>query len=57
VPHLTVAHLRGDEQRAIEEELRRALPSSGAIEARCDELVVIENTTGRWHSMHVLALA
>jgi 2'-5' RNA ligase len=57
VPHLTVAHVFGDAQRTVADELRRALPRPHGIEARCDELVLIENTTGRWRPIHVLALA
>jgi len=55
VPHVTVAH--GDEPLLceIEVELRIALPASG-IPARCHELVLIENSTGRWEQMHVFPL-
>lgn len=55
VPHVTVAH--GDDPLLceIEVELRIALPGSG-VKARCSELVLIENTSGRWEQMHVFAL-
>jgi 2'-5' RNA ligase len=55
VPHVTVAH--GDEPLLceIEVELRIALPGSG-VRARCSELVLIENSSGRWEQMHVFAL-
>ncbi len=55
VPHVTVAH--GDEPLLceIEVELRIALPGSG-LQARCSELVLIENSSGRWEQMHVFAL-
>ena len=55
VPHVTVAH--GDEPLLceIEVELRIALPGAG-IAARCHELVLIENTSGRWEQMHVFPL-
>jgi len=55
VPHVTVAH--GDEPLLceIEVELRIALPPAG-IAARCHELVLIENSTGRWEQMHAFAL-
>lgn len=56
VPHLTVAHLRGVAQRAVEEKLWRALPKPQGIAARCGELVLIENTTGRWRPMWALVL-
>lgn len=55
VPHVTVAH--GDEPLLceIEVELRIALPAAG-IAARCTELVLIENASGRWEQMQVFAL-
>lgn len=55
VPHVTVAH--GDEPLLceIEIELRIALPAAG-IPARCHEVVLIENSTGRWEPMHVFPL-
>ena len=55
VPHVTVAH--GDEPLLceIEIELRIALPATG-IAARCHELVLIENSSGRWQPMHVFPL-
>ena len=55
VPHVTVAH--GDEPQLceIEVELRIALPPSG-VPARCSEMVLIENSSGRWEEMHRFAL-
>jgi 2'-5' RNA ligase len=55
VPHVTVAH--GDEPLLceIEIELRIALPAGG-IPARCAELVLIENASGRWEPMHIFPL-
>jgi len=55
VPHVTVAH--GDEPQLceIEVELRIALPAGG-VKARCSELVLIENTSGRWEEMRCFAL-
>lgn len=55
VPHVTVAH--GDEPLLceIEIELRIALPGAG-IAARCHELVLIENSSGRWEQMHAFPL-
>jgi 2'-5' RNA ligase len=56
VPHVTVAH--GDEPLLceIEVELRIALPAGAGIAARCTELVLIENSSGRWEQMQVFAL-
>jgi len=55
VPHVTVAH--GDEPQLceIEVELRIALPGSG-VPARCADMVLIENTTGRWETIEVFPL-
>jgi len=55
VPHITVAH--GDEPLLceIDVELRIALPGAG-VPARCTELVLIENSTGRWEQMDVFPL-
>ena len=55
VPHVTVAH--GDEPLLceIEVELRIALPVSG-VPARCHEMVLIENSSGRWEQMRTFAL-
>jgi hypothetical protein len=36
-------------------ELRIALPASG-VKARCSEVVLIENSSGRWEPMHTFAL-
>jgi 2'-5' RNA ligase len=55
VPHITVAH--GDEPLLceIELELRIALPGAG-VAASCAELVLIENSSGRWEQMEVFPL-
>jgi 2'-5' RNA ligase len=55
VPHITVAH--GDEPLLceIEVELRIALPAGG-VAAHCNELVLIENASGRWEEMQAFAL-
>ncbi len=56
VPHVTVAH--GDEPLLceIEVELRIALPAGAGVPARCTELVLIENSTGRWEQMQAFPL-
>jgi 2'-5' RNA ligase len=56
VPHITVAH--GDEPLLceIEVELRIALPAGGGVAAHCNELVLIENSSGRWEPMQTFAL-
>jgi 2'-5' RNA ligase len=55
VPHVTVAH--GDEPQLceIEVELRIRLPGAGVC-ARCEQLLLIENSTGRWETMQTFSL-
>lgn len=55
VPHVTIAH--GDEAQLceIEVELRIALPGAG-VRARCEEMVLIENTTGIWQPLQIFTL-
>lgn len=55
VPHVTVAH--GDEPQLceIEVELRIALPGAG-IAARCEDMVLIENTSGVWQPIRTFGL-
>jgi 2'-5' RNA ligase len=55
VPHVTVAH--GDEPLLceIEVELRISLPGAG-VKCRCDEMILIENGTGRWETVQTFAL-
>jgi len=36
--------------------LRTALASGGAVKARCSEMVLIENSSGRWEEMRCFAL-
>jgi hypothetical protein len=55
VPHITIAH--GDEALLceIDVELRIALPPAG-VPARCEEMVLIENSSGRWETLETFAL-
>ena len=55
VPHVTVAHADEAQLCEIEVELRIAL-ASGAVKARCSEMVLIENSSGRWEQMRCFAL-
>jgi 2'-5' RNA ligase len=56
VPHVTVAH--GDEPLLceIEIELRIALATAGGLRARCGDMVLIENSSGRWEEMRCFTL-
>jgi 2'-5' RNA ligase len=56
VPHLTVAQAGTAEHDVAEAELIAALPSRVGIEASCNEVVLIENSSGRWERMHSFRL-
>jgi len=56
VPHLTVVHAGELEQRAAENDLARLFAPGGGIRSRCAELVLIENSSGRWRTLRVFAL-
>jgi 2'-5' RNA ligase len=51
VPHVTVAHADEAKLCEIEIELRIALASGGGVAARCSEVILIENSSGRWEQM------
>jgi hypothetical protein len=57
VPHLTAAQTGEPAQSAVTTELHKLLQKSGSIVSFCNELVLIENSTGRWEQMHVFSLA
>jgi 2'-5' RNA ligase len=56
VPHVTVAHADEAKLCEIEVELRIALASGGGVAARCSEMILIENSSGRWEEMQRFAL-
>ena len=51
VPHVTVAHADEAQLCEIEVELRIALASGSPLRARCSEMVLIENSRGRWEEL------
>src|SRR5580765_1428536 len=57
IPHLTVAQAGTAEHDVAEAELVAALPAQGGIEACCNEVVPIENSSGRWERMQSFRLA
>jgi len=56
VPHVTVAHADEAQLCEIEVELRIALASGGQLRARCSEMVLIENSSGRWEQVQCFPL-
>lgn len=57
IPHLTVAQVEEPRQSEVAAELHGSLDRSGSIASYCRELILIENSTGRWEYMHAFALA
>jgi 2'-5' RNA ligase len=56
VPHLTVAQAGESEHSLAEAQLATTLPTRGGIQAWCNEVVLIENSSGRWEHMHSFPL-
>ncbi|THD05825.1 2'-5' RNA ligase family protein [Rhodanobacter lindaniclasticus] len=57
VPHLTVAHGNAAEAAKAEVELCAALAGRGPICSTCREVVLLENSRGRWRAMQAFALS
>jgi 2'-5' RNA ligase len=57
VPHLTVAQAGEAEHSLAEAHLATSLPPRTGIQASCNEVVLIENSSGRWKHMHSFPLA
>ena len=57
VPHLTIVKGVESEQSDAEAELLSTLSSGTGVESSCRELVLIENSSGIWQLMHVIALS
>jgi 2'-5' RNA ligase len=56
VPHVTVAHADEAQLCEIEVELRIALAAGSPLRARCSDMVLIENSSGRWEEMRCFPL-
>jgi len=56
VPHVTVAHADEAQLCEIEVELRIALASGGGVAAHCREMILIENSSGRWEEVQAFPL-
>jgi 2'-5' RNA ligase len=57
VPHLTAARGSECELACAQARISETLSSSGGIRAYCKEVVLIENSSGRWQHMHAFALS
>ena len=57
VPHLTVAQAGAAEHDVAEAELAAVFAAGVGIKASCNEVALIENSSGRWERMHTFQLA
>ena len=55
-PHLTIAQAGESDLLYVEEKIAAILPGLGGIRARCEQLVLIENSSGLWKLMHTFPL-
>jgi len=56
IPHLTVAHGDVENSRLAALELEKRLRAGPPIQAECNAVSLIENSSGRWQDMHVFKL-
>ena len=56
IPHLSVARHGQGEDYDVEAELAATLKTKGPIECLCRELVLMENSSGLWHSISAFML-
>ena len=56
VPHLTVADGSRNAAEVAEAELRNLLQKMGMVRGRCHEIELLENSEGRWRTMHTIPL-
>lgn len=57
VPHLTVANGNVAEAEAAANALEAGLHALGSVACVCSEVVLVENSSGRWRPLHVFPLA
>ncbi|RIX75938.1 2'-5' RNA ligase family protein [Acidovorax cavernicola] len=56
IPHLSVAHGNALHAEEAAIELQARLLAAGPVQARCTEVTLIENASGRWVDMDVFPL-
>jgi 2'-5' RNA ligase superfamily len=56
IPHLTVARTGPSEHSEVEAELLASVRQPGGISATCTEVVLIENSSGRWVQTRAFSL-
>ena len=57
IPHLTVAHGNPQQASAAEAQLSAALAGRDGISSTCNEIVLLENSSGTWKTMHAFGLS
>ena len=57
IPHLTVAHGSEADLAAVVRQLADAMSATGPINAVCHSVLLIENSSGVWRTMHTFPLA
>lgn len=56
IPHLTVAHAEEAVLATVERQLLGAITAAGGLAAACNELSLIENSSGAWRPMASIPL-
>lgn len=56
IPHLTVPQAGGADADLAESELRSRLLQAGPVHGFCNEIELLENSSGRWRTMHAWGL-
>jgi 2'-5' RNA ligase len=57
IPHLTVSDGGDAQADAAEIQLISAMKRHGPVGLRCEELTILEDSSGRWKEMHVISLS
>ena len=56
IPHLTVAHGDAESAESAATELAARLKKSGPIACVCSTVTLLENSSGRWQTLHTFDL-
>jgi hypothetical protein len=56
VPHLTVADGSAENAAVANAAVSAALETFGPVQSACSEVVLMENSSGRWEHMHAFPL-
>lgn len=56
VPHLTVAHGANSMHDSVASQLQSVIGDIAVVQCTCSQVVLIENSAGRWRTSHAFAL-